>query len=220
MRRLLIVDDHPIFRNCLKLALAEAGDFGEIVEAGSAAQARAALEGSAFDLALVDQGLPDASGLDILESSARGSGAPRFFVLTMSADAALARRAFALGALGFASKNIALGTLVLAIRLVLEGQPYLEAEIFQELIGRDQAPREPSAEIRAERRERLASLSERERELLDAILEGLPAKEAALRLGVSTRTAENYQSAVYAKLGARSPVDLVRIALDAGLLGV
>lgn len=217
MRRLLIVDDHPIFRNCLRLALAEAGDFGEIVEAGSGAEARAALGASAFDLVLLDQGLPDASGLEILEAAARSPGAPLFFILTMSADASLAKRAFTLGAAGFASKNIALGTLVLALRLVLAGELYLEAEIFRDLLSSAQEAK-PGAAESAELRGRVDSLSERERAVLEALLEGLAAKEAAVRLGVSRRTAENYQSAVYAKLGARSPVDLIRIALAAGLL--
>ena len=215
MRRLLLVDDHPIFRNCLRLALAESGDFGEIVEAGSLREARAALEAGAFDLVLLDQGLPDGGGLELVEEAARRPGAPLFFMLTMSADPALARRALALGAAGFASKNIALATLGLALRLALAGELYLEAEPLRSLAAADAAPGPGEGpELRA----RIASLTERERALLDALLEGLAAKEAALRLGVSRRTAENYQSAVYAKLGARSPVDLVRIALAAGLI--
>jgi len=213
MRRLLIVDDHPIFRNCLRLALAEAGDFDEIVEAGSVREGGEALASSAFDLVLVDQGLPDSSGLDLVESGSRQPSAPLFFVLTMSADAGLARRAFALGASGFASKNIVLGTLILALRLVLAGELYLEAEIFRDLLTASPPPSRESPELK----ERIGSLSERERAVLDALLEGLPAKEVASRLGISQRTAENYQSAVYSKLGARSPIDLFRIARAAGL---
>jgi len=213
MKKLLILDDHPVFRNGLRQAFEEMHEFDEIVEAGTGKEALDLLERGGFSLAVVDVGLPDISGMDIVEAKAGLPGAPRFFVLTMAVDAALARRAFRSGASGFASKNIAIGTLALALRLVAAGELYAEGEILRDLLTAEIQVREERPDLR----KRIESLSEREREVLDAILEGLNAKAAAARLGVSLRTAENYQSAVHAKLGARTPVELVKIALAAGL---
>lgn len=213
MSRLLIVDDHPIFRNGLKKALEDMGERGPITEAGSGKEALAALDGGGFDVVVLDLGLPDMSGFDVLESRASLPGSPHFFMLTMNADSSLARKAFRFGASGFASKNISLSALVLALRLVEAGELYVEAEILRDILTAEvRHPRE-----NAEHGRRVASLTERERAMLDAILDGLSAKEAAARLGVSTRTAENYQSAVYLKLGARTPVQLIRVAVGAGL---
>ncbi len=216
MKRLLMVDDHPIFRHGLRQALEEAGGFDEIVEAGSGAEALVELNSGSFSVAVIDIGLPDMHGLDLLGSQVARSGKPYFFVLTMNADPTLALRAFRLGASGFASKNIALGTLVLGLRLVELGELYAEGELLRPiLIAEVKTPR-----INSDLKERLELLTDRERSVLDALLAGLNAKEAAGSLGVSRRTAENYQSLVYKKLGARTPVELVRFAMQAGLIPI
>ena len=214
MKRLLMVDDHPIFRHGLRQALEEAGGFDEIVEAGSGAEALSALGSGNFSVAVIDIGLPDMHGLDLLGSKSDRSGEPYFFVLTMNADPTLALRALRLGASGFASKNIALGTLVLGLRLVALGELYAEGELLRSILATElNAPKNDS-----DFRKRLDSLTDREHSALDALLEGLNAKETAGRMGVSRRTAENYQSLVYKKLGARTPVELVRFAVQAGLI--
>jgi len=214
VKRLLMVDDHPIFRHGLRQALEEAGGFDEIVEAGSGAEALSALGSGNFSVAVIDIGLPDMHGLDLLGSKSDRSGEPYFFVLTMNADPTLALRALRLGASGFASKNIALGTLVLGLRLVALGELYAEGELLRSILATElNAPKNDS-----DFRKRLDSLTDREHSALDALLEGLNAKETAGRMGVSRRTAENYQSLVYKKLGARTPVELVRFAVQAGLI--
>lgn len=213
MKKLLIVDDHLVFRNGLRQAFEEMHDFDAIVEAGSGAEAFVALGHGGFSLAIIDIGLPDHSGLDIIEAKAGLPGAPAFFVLTMEASTELARRAFRAGASGFASKNLSLDTLVLAINLVMAGELYVEGELLRDILTADSW----KGSVRQDMVMKAGTLTGRERAMLDAMLEGLSAKEAAARLGVSLRTAENYQSTVYAKLGAKTPVDLVRVALKAGL---
>jgi two-component system, NarL family, nitrate/nitrite response regulator NarL len=214
MPRLLIVDDHPLFRSGVVSALRDAMDLEEIAEAGSLREALARLEAERYDLAVVDIGLPDGSGLEIVELEAGKPSAPRFFILSMNVDRASVRKALRMGACGYSSKGISLGHLVLALKLVLGGELFVEGEILKELLAVTLREREDCPELLA----RLASLTPREREFLDALLGGQTAKEMALGFGVSHRTAENYQSAVYAKLGARSPVELVRLAQRMGLM--
>ncbi len=213
MKRLMIVDDHPVFRNGLRQAFEDTHEFENIVEAGTGTQALTTLGEGRFDLVIMDIGLPDMSGLDIIEVRAGLPGAPAFFVLTMESSTELARRAFMAGATGFASKNMSLSTLILAVGLVAAGELYVEGEILRDILTTDVR----LSQVRKELSIKAGMLTDRERATLEAMLDGLSAKEVALRLGVSLRTAENYQSAVYAKLGARTPVDLVRVALKAGL---
>ena len=213
MKKLLIVDDHPVFRNGLRQAFEDLQYFDETVEAGSGAEAFMALGNGSFSLVIIDIGLPDHSGLDIIEARAGLPGAPAFFVLTMETGTGLARRAFQAGASGFASKNLSLSTLVLAVSLVMAGELYVEGEILRDILTADSW----RSSVCQDMMKKVLTLTERERAMLDAMLEGKSAKEAAAHLGVSLRTAENYQSTVYAKLGAKTPVDLVRVALKAGL---
>ena len=213
MHKLIIVDDHPLFRTGVVQALKETMDLEVIAEAGTVNEALAMLEAEAFDLAIVDVGLPDRSGLEIVEALARKPGSPRFFVLSMETNRGSVRKALQLGASGYASKTIPLGSLVLALRLVLEGELFVERDILRDLLTA--TPREASNQ--PEVRSRFESLTPREREFLSAFLGGLTSKEIAGRLGVSQRTAENYQSSIYLKTGVNTPVDLVRLAQLSGM---
>lgn len=212
-RRLLIVDDHPIFRKGIASALAETGDYEELAEAGSLSEAKAALDSSAFGLVIVDLGLPDGSGFELVEERARLPESPFFFVLSMNADQASARRALALGASGYSSKNLALPTLVLGLRLIMAGEIYVEGEMLKNILS---ISVNAAARIE-ESKSCFEALGKREREALELLLSGCGTKEMAIRLGVSRRTAENYQSAIYAKLGVSSPVALIKLAAEAGL---
>lgn len=211
--RMLIVDDHPLFRMGVRNAFAETGDWEGIREAGSLAEAETALAGGGLDLVLLDLSLPDGNGFELLERHARAVGRPAFLVLSMNADRGVARRALGLGAAGYASKGIKLESLMLAARLVAAGELYIESEILRDLIT---APF-PPAEVDPAALSRIESLSPREKTALAALLEGLSTKEIAARLGVSQRTAENYQSSLYSKLDCEGPIALVRLACRAGV---
>lgn len=198
----------------MRNALADSGDYEAVAEAGSVGEARDALGRGGFGLVVADLGLPDGSGFDLVEAFASEPGSPRFFVLSMNADRHSARKALRLGASGYASKNIGLSTLILGLRLVALGEVFVEGELLRDLLTVEvEEPRDRSL-----LKSRFDALSPREREALDALLEGLTTKEAASRLGVSHRTAENYQSAIYSKLGVGSPLALLRLAARAGLL--
>jgi len=214
MPRLMIVDDHPLFREGVVRALSEAMGAEDVAEAGSVKEALAKLEACAFDLVLVDIGLPDRDGLELVESLARKQGSPYFFVLSMSADRSSVRKALQVGASGYASKSIPLASLVLGLRLVLEGEIFVEAELLRDLLTVSLRESEQHPELLL----RFEALTTREREILDALLRGSSPKEIAAQMGISHRTAENYQSSICLKIGAKSPVDLVKLAQRAGLM--
>jgi DNA-binding NarL/FixJ family response regulator len=219
----LIVDDHPLFREGLRAALdvqdehTMAGGFAPFMEAGSVAKSIEIL-GSAgaeqLSLVILDIGLPDGSGFDILERFAGMSGSPHFMMLSMYSERSLAIRAIRAGADGYASKQIPLEALKIGLRLVLHGQLFIEGEIL-----RDVLMIKPVKESEANKaKERVQTLTSREREAFMILAEGGTTKDVAGRLGISQRSAENYQSAIYGKLGAVSPTMLVLTAIRAGMV--
>ncbi len=222
MSATVIVDDHPLFREGLRAALESRGDFGTILEAGCVAEAAALLSGRegsvqgtpSPDLAVIDINLPDGSGLELLERFSGRRGAPRFMVLSMHADRETAIKAVRRGADGYASKQIPLDALILGLRLVRGGNLFLESELLRDIL----TVRPECVEAEAMARDAVSALTARERETLAILADGGSPKDVAAVLGVSLRTAENYQSALYCKLSLGSPSALVRLAIRAGLI--
>ncbi len=220
MKGTLIVDDHPLFRQGLRAALESAGGFGPFREAGSVGEARAVLDATETTelpkpaLVVLDIGLPDSPGFELLERHSGLPGEPRFFMLSMHRERAVALKALRSGAEGYASKEIPLEALVLALRLVRAGQSFVEAEILRDLL----TYRSPREDEEAAALESIAGLSAREREAFLLIAEGRGAKELASSLGVSLRSAENYRSAIYRKLEIQSAAAVARLAIRAGLI--
>jgi two-component system, NarL family, nitrate/nitrite response regulator NarL len=217
MDSVLIVDDHPLFREGLKGALEASGAFGCIMQAGLASDALAILNGPPEkrpSIVLLDINLPDGSGLDLLERYTGLHDAPRFLMLSMYADRAIVLKAIIAGAHGYASKQIPLEALILGIKLVAADQLFIESELLRDIL----TPRQLRTKDEALAKELIRVLSPRELDTFSLLAKGDSPKEIAAALGVSVRTVENYQSCVYAKLGFRSPVDLVRLALHAGII--
>jgi DNA-binding NarL/FixJ family response regulator len=219
----LIVDDHPLFRGGLRAALdaqddgASSGGFAPFMEAGSVAKATEILgsgEAGQVSLVILDIGLPDGSGFDILERFAGRKGSPRFMMLSMYSERALAIRAIRAGADGYASKQIPLEALKIGLNLVMHGQIFMEGEILRDVLMI--RPMKESDNNRA--KELVQTLSAREREAFIILAGGGTTKDVAGRLGISQRSAENYQSLVYSKLGAASPTMLVLTAIRAGMV--
>jgi DNA-binding NarL/FixJ family response regulator len=211
----LIVDDHPLFREGLKAALESAGDFGAIAQAATVAEALCFLDRpeGREDLVILDISLPDGSGFDVLEHY-EGRQRAAFFLLSMHTDCSIVLRALREGALGYASKQIALEALLLGLRLVRMGHVFVETECLRDLI----APLREKAGATRNAKARLEALSPRERDTFELLARGKGAKDIAAELKVSVRTVENYQSALYAKLSLASPVELVKLAFQAGLI--
>lgn len=211
MKKILVVEDHPIFRSGLCAALRDTGRWGPVGEAASVAEALRALEREDWPVLLLDINLPDGEGFAVLEAAASMGKKTASLILSMHVERSYADRAFKLGVLGYASKNLAFTALEKGLQVVAEGQIFLEKEVLKETGLFQPAPaKDPSCLALID------ALAPRERELLALLLSGCTVKEAALQLKVSARTAENYQSAIYSKLGASSPVHLVAIALRAG----
>ncbi len=195
-----VVDDEPAIRDSLALLLRSVGLATRTFEGAQAfLDACAPLPGACL---LVDVRMPGMSGLELQEAlRARGVGLP-VIVLTGHGDIAMAVRAMKAGATDFIEK------------------PYNDQVLIDAVHRALAAARSPQAEPAADRagiEARLATLSPREREVMQLVVDGRPNKVIATRLGLSTRTVEVHRAKVMEKMAARSLAELVRMALAGGV---
>jgi DNA-binding NarL/FixJ family response regulator len=205
-RRVLVVDDHPIVRQGLRLIL-EAED--DLVVAGEAADALEALrlvEADPPDLALVDMGLRNSSGIELVKDlHVRFPDLP---VLVMSAhdESVYAERVLRAGARGYLMKGTDNGTILAAVRKVLDGELYVSGRVSARLLTKFVTGR-GSGGLEVE------SLSDRELEVFEHIGRGLGTREIAARLSLSIKTVESYRESIKRKLVLADATALVQSAI-------
>lgn len=183
-----------------------------VAQAGSLVEARGLLEG--VDIAVVDPGLPDGDGTVLISELREASPGCASLVLTASLDRAYLARAVEAGAAGVIHKSVPLDEIIDAVTRVRAGETLLSAGQIIELMGLADRERERSAASRslAER------LTPREREILQALGEGLDDREIATRLGVADATERNYVSNLLTKLDAHSRLQALVTAIRHGLV--
>ena len=207
--RVLIVDDHAVVRSGLRLLLAAEEDIEPVGEAGNAKDGVFQARALKPDVILLDVVMPDQSGLDVLPQLVHENPQARILVLSMQDDPQYVREAFAAGASGYVLKEAADAEVVGAIREVARGGRYVHPELGARLI---------TAEADERRRDAEDPLSEREREVLRLLALGHTNQEIAKMLFISVRTAETHRAHIMQKLGLQTRAELVRHALDQGLL--
>ena len=207
--RVLIVDDHAVVRSGLRLLLAAEEDIEPVGEAGNAKDGLFQARALKPDVILLDVVMPDQSGLDVLPQLIHENPQAKVLVLSMQDDPQYVRQAFAAGASGYVLKEAADNEVVGAIREVARGGRYVHPELGARLI---------TAEADERRREADDPLSEREREVLRLLALGHTNQEIAKMLFISVRTAETHRAHIMQKLNLQTRAELVRHALDQGLL--
>ena len=204
--RVLLVDDHAVLRGGLRLLLDAEADIEVVGEAATAQEALRALARTAPDIVLLDVSMPGMGGLEGAERIRERQPATRIVVLSTHDSPDDVRNAFLAGADGYVVTTAADDELVRAIRTVGRGGRYLHPSASAERAGR----RDASGPVEA--------LSPREREVLRLLALGHTNHEVATQLVVSVRTVESHRAHVMGKLNATTRAELVRAALDAGLL--
>ena len=207
--RLLLADDHRLVAEGLKSLLAPDFDLVGVVEDG-----RSLLEAARTlkpDVVVADIAMPQLNGIEALvQLRQEGDRVPVVF-LTMHRDVAYARRALDAGASGFVLKHSAPAELVTAIRAALDGKTYLTPQLAGEVL-----------ESMKERPERgadpVASLTPRQRQVLQLLAEGRSAKEIAARLAISARTVEFHKYQAMEALGLHTNAELTHFAIKHGLV--
>jgi two-component system response regulator NreC len=207
--RVLIVDDHAVVRSGLKLVLDADDGIEPVGEAGNARDAIFEARSLKPDVILLDVVMPDQSGLEIIPTLLHENPDTKILVLSMQDDPRYVREAFDAGASGYVLKEAADSEVVAAVREVAGGGRYVDPELGARLVAAESAERKRAEED---------PLSEREGEVLRLLALGHTNQEIAKQLYISVRTAETHRAHIMQKLRLSSRAELVRYALDRGLL--
>lgn len=211
-RRALVVDDLSACRSWLRTALVQSFPGIDIAEAGSLGEARTQLQ-PVPDLALIDLGLPDGSGIELI-THLQAAGDTVCVVATVFDDDAHLFPALHAGAQGYVLKDLSHDDLTEMLRGIVDGRPPLSPSIARRLL-RHFGPATPIAnDDKAE----AAALTAREKDVLQLIGKGLTVAEAAA-LGLSRHTCAGYVKEIYRKLRVRSRAEAALAATRLGLVG-
>ncbi|WP_112241251.1 response regulator [Kribbella monticola] len=216
MTRLLIVDDEALVRAGLKMILESADDLEVVAEAEDGADAVAMVREHRPDVVLMDIRMPKLDGLAATRAVQELPEPPKVVVLTTFDLDDYVFRALQAGASGFLLKDTPPRELVQAVRVVAAGDAMLSPAVTRRLIGHFAA--DQRTDRRRVARERLTSLTDREREVLAAVAKGLSNADIGKQLFMSEATVKAHVSRVLVKLDATNRVQVAILAHDAGLL--
>ncbi|MGW5445960.1 response regulator transcription factor [Streptomyces asiaticus] len=213
MIRVLLADDDPLVRTGLKMMLRGADGIEVVGEASDGAEVAAAVREHAPDVVLMDIRMPVMDGLAATrELTRRGAQAPQVIVLTTFDEHGLVLEAMRSGAAGYLVKHAVPEEIVEAVRRAARGEPALSPSAARALIRHAAVGPDDRAELA---RQRLASLTEREREVAEAVAEGLSNTEIGTRLHLSLGTVKAHLSSALAKLDLDNRVQLALLTHDA-----
>ncbi len=203
---IVLADDHAVVRSALRMLLEAEEDFEVVAEAGTADDAIRYVRGHKPSVLILDLNMPGRSSLDAIPEIIEISPQTSVVVLTMRNEPAFARQALGAGVRGYVLKEAADAELVQAVRSAAAGETYLQPSL--------------GARLAAERGSRGGGLSDRETEIVKLIALGHTNGEIADQLFVSIRTVESHRANIQSKLKLSGRAELVRYALDQGLIGV
>ncbi|BBO86080.1 DNA-binding response regulator [Desulfosarcina ovata subsp. sediminis] len=216
-KSILIIDDHPLFREGLKSIIAGDRYFSVEGEAGDARNGFVMAKKIKPDVALVDVSLPDESGMQLTRRIREALPDTRVMIISMHSKIDYIVEAFQAGATGYVVKESAAGRLIQGLRSVTEGEYYLDSSISHEVVER--LMRAPVREARVSDND-YGRLTPREQEIMRMLAEGLSKSAIAERLCISIKTVENHRSNIMKKLDLHSAMDLVRYAAKLGLIDI
>jgi DNA-binding NarL/FixJ family response regulator len=205
---MLLVDDHVLFRESLGRLLSSEPDFDVVGQCGTAQEAFDLLGRVPVQLVLLDFNLPDLQGGEVVRL-ARGAGyAGKILIVTGAIDAAQSSEVLQQGAAGIFLKHNPVGSLLRAIRTVAAGDAWVDRQVIQYL-----AARAPAAADRSFQN----ALTDREKQVLAGVLEGLTNIKIAARLGVTEGAVKSTLQQLFEKTNVRTRGQLVRIAVEASI---
>jgi two-component system, NarL family, invasion response regulator UvrY len=207
--KLLLLEDHPIFRFGVRQLIKQRWPDAHIEEAGTLADALARVRQTSFDIALVDLNLPDCEGIEAVSQLHRTVPVLRMLVLSLNAEVAYAQRVLKVGACGYLAKDRAVDELIAAIERITAGGRYITSSLAEQLADlvageRDTAPHE--------------ALSAQEYRVLIQLAEGRRIADIAAIMHLSPKTVSTYRGRILEKLALASNAELARYCLSHGLL--
>ena len=216
-KTVLIVDDHPLFREGLKSLLARHSGFEVIGEAGNGSEGLKKAKKLRPDLVIMDISLPDQSGIEVTSKIRSLLPETRVIVLSMHTKIDYIAEAFRQGATGYVVKESATEKLMECLEIVSKGEYFIDSSLSHKVV---------KSLMELDERERKITdagyntLTPREQQVMRLIAEGRSTKQIAERLFISPKTVENHRSNIMGKLELHSTMELVRYAARLGLIDV
>ncbi len=206
--RIVIADDHPVFRRGLGMVIASDPMLNIAAEAGDGAEAVERIRELQPDVAVLDIDMPNKNGFEVVRELQSLGCRPAVVFLTMHRDEALFNGAFDLGALGYLLKDSAVSDIIASIKAVAAGQNFISPALSTYLVNRARR-----ADTLIEHKPTILDLTPTERRVLRLIAEAKSNKEIAETLFISVRTVEHHRSNICSKLGLTGKNALLTFAL-------
>lgn len=208
--RIIVADDHPLFRDGVINSLNATADLDVIGQTDNGEDAVRLVREELPDIALLDVTMPGGGGIEAARKIAAACPATRIVMLTVSEDEDKLLEAMKAGASGYVLKGVSAQELASVVRSVSNGEVYVAPSLAFGLLREMSKPRESDP---------LAELSSRERQVLELVSTGLSNQEIGLRLGLAEKTIKHYMTNILTKLQVRSRVEAALLAARAGLGG-
>ncbi|MDX6455723.1 MAG: hypothetical protein QOD48_1830 [Gaiellaceae bacterium] len=206
MIRVLLVDDHAVFRSSLRLRLEQEDGIAPVGEAGTAEQAITRARVLKPDVVVIDLLLPRMSGYQAIPEILRASPESRIVVVSSQTGPTPVRHAISAGAHGYVPKRATDTDVIEAIRRVAAGERYVDPDLGAQLVVADSVPA-------------LEPISDRERDVLHLLALGHTNQEIGKKLFISVRTVDTHRAHIMRKLRLKTRAELVLFALANGLIG-
>lgn len=206
--RLLLVDDHAVVREGYRRLLESQSDLTIVGEAATAREAFEQYRLLTPDVLVLDLGLPDMGGVELIRRLVQRDAGVRILVFTMHREPIFATQSLRAGALGYVTKSNPPEVMLDAVYQVAARRQTISPDIAPEL----------ALALLNQAVEPLAELSPREFEILRLLLDGCSSEEIGSRLSITAKTVQNCHYQIKAKLGVRSDIELTRVALKLGLI--
>jgi DNA-binding NarL/FixJ family response regulator len=216
-KRILIIDDHPLFREGLKAIIERASRFEVIGEAGNGREGLQLTKKLKPDMIIVDISLPDRSGIQLTREIRTLLSTTRILIVSMHSKIDYIAEAFQAGATGYVVKESASERLLQGLESVANGDYFLDSSVSHAVV--ENLMKSPLKEAKITDAD-YDTLTPREQEVLRLLAEGLSSKKVAEKLFISPKTVENHRSNIMNKLGLHNTIELIRYAAKLGLIDV
>jgi DNA-binding NarL/FixJ family response regulator len=214
-KSILIVDDHPLFREGLRARILRDAEFRVVEEAGTGAEALEKAKELKPDLVVVDIGLPDQDGIQLTRELQCALPQTRVMILSMHSDIDYVLDALHAGAIGYVVKGSTSQRLIEGLEAVARGDHFLDSTLSSEIAKKLMELPSEETEIT---NGGYGKLTPRQQEVMRLLASGFPNKRIAEELCISPKTVENHRSQIMDKLGLRNSVELGRYAAKLGLI--
>jgi DNA-binding NarL/FixJ family response regulator len=215
--RLVIIDDHPLFREGLKAIIGQSTKHEVVGEAGTGRQGLKVVRELKPDLVLLDMSLPDQSGMELIREIIKVSSNTRVLVVSMHSQIDYIVKAFQVGAMGYLVKESATDLLLEGLEHVLKGNYFMDTSVSQQVVKKLVGLPAKETVVSAAGYD---ALTTREQEVMVLLAEGRSIKKVADTLFISPKTVENHRANIMRKLDLHSTYELIRYAAKLGIIDI